>query len=835
MASDNFNRANESPLASPWASDSVFGGLNLVSNTVRTPVNSDRVSYHTGSQAGYSHIEVNGQGGGSPAIHCDGAGSGYSAVLDVSGERVGLWLAEAGDFTSIGDDAWTPGSFTSMTLFRDGNDVVVHVDGVEVIRRTNTALTGGFDGIQAWDTSWQGDNWTNGQADAVVAQAGFRFYNDDGDEDGSTAAAAQDANLTTATAVNKIFRALLQASGDPASKTLTLRSQKNGTGGYVPLAVGSPATGTINNQPVAAGADDAQQSGSTMTVTGTTIGASLDATTEYVGIRFGSVNIPKGATITTAYMRVVPSGTGEDEPLVTIAGLDEDNAAAFTTTANDITSRAITTATASWSSTDLGASGSSYHNTPSLVSIVQEIIDRAGWASGNAIGFRIQGGATTTRDLTIESYENTGNNPPQLYVEYSYSPEVFISASSYIAAGGEDTTQRLTGGTGSFTTGRIWDDENGSDSIDIGSDDNTEIAWCVQLASGLADGTYFDFKVFDGSAELDGTAARWTVAAGGGAVELEVDDATHGHAVDSPSLTQANTLDLGGSFHGLVSAEVALTQANVLVAVDSAHGQASDSPVLSQSISLGVGGSSHGHIAGGIDLTQANTLALAGAAHVHIADGISLTQAIAIAVADCVHGLSVDGVTMVQGYFLQVGDSAHLHISDGLELTQANILAIGSAVHAHTADSADMSTADFLSVDSSAHEQMAEGAELVQASILTIGDSAHSLVSAEILLSQSTILEIGEAVHAMVADGVTVSHDAVLAVASAVHLHAANEIYPTQAATIVVSDSVHALVSQQINLLMPGGLGVPPGRTIVVQAQQRVIVIQPESRIYRVH
>lgn len=252
-------------------------------------------------------------------------------------------------------------------------------------------------------------------------------------------------------------------------------------------------------------------------------------------------------------------------------------------------------------------------------------------------------------------------------------------------------------------------------------------------------------------------------------------------------------------------------------------------------VELVVADSAHGHAVDSPSLTQANTLALAGAAHTHFADAIGLTQAISIAVAECVHGLLVDGVALVQGHMLQVGDSAHLHISEGLELTQANILAIGSAVHAHTADSADMSAADVLSVDSSAHEQTAEGAELVQASILTIGDSVHSLVSVEILLSQSTILAVGEAVHAMVADGVTLSHSAILAVASAAHLHAANEIDLTQAATIVVSDSLHALVSQQVNLLMPGGLGVPPGRTIVVQAQQRVIVVRPESRIYRVH
>ncbi len=175
------------------------------------------------------------------------------------------------------------------------------------------------------------------------------------------------------------------------------------------------AQGSFSNKVVAASADDSQDLGGTNTINGTTIGASLDATTEWVGLRFNSVNITQAATITVATLGVVPSATTEDEPLVTIFGEASDDCAAFTTGASNISGRSRTSASVAWSSADLGANGSSYHDAPSLVTVLQEIINRAGWVSGNDLCLVIQGGSTTTRDLTIEAQDLGPNtNPPRL-------------------------------------------------------------------------------------------------------------------------------------------------------------------------------------------------------------------------------------------------------------------------------------------------------------------------------------------------------------------------------------------------------------------------------------
>lgn len=179
------------------------------------------------------------------------------------------------------------------------------------------------------------------------------------------------------------------------------------------------ANASADTWTVGASSDDAQQVGTTMTLTGTTIGSDLDATSDWAGMRWTNVTIPAGATITSAVLNVVPTSATQDEPLVTIYFENADNCGTFTTTASDISNRSLTTGV-SWSNTNLGANGSTYYNSPSLVSDLQTVINRGGWASGQAICAIIQGGATSTRDLTIEAYDlGPGTNPPQLIVTWT--------------------------------------------------------------------------------------------------------------------------------------------------------------------------------------------------------------------------------------------------------------------------------------------------------------------------------------------------------------------------------------------------------------------------------
>lgn len=74
-------------------------------------------------------------------------------------------------------------------------------------------------------------------------QEGFRFYNDDGDEDASTALAAQDTNVSVAEGVTKRLRLLLNTTGttDPIRFILYYKKSTDGTYTKVPTSGTSEA------------------------------------------------------------------------------------------------------------------------------------------------------------------------------------------------------------------------------------------------------------------------------------------------------------------------------------------------------------------------------------------------------------------------------------------------------------------------------------------------------------------------------------------------------------------------------------------------------------------
>jgi hypothetical protein len=605
---------------------------------------------------------------------------------------------------------------------------------------TANAVSGGqaldtFSGTVTWVA---GGTWTG----VALEQEGFRWRNDDGDEDAATWLDTQDTDITAEEGANVRLRILVNASGDPASTPYQLEFKK--TTGSLPYssAFTKVPTGTTIpytvDETVGLGTDDAQQAGTTVTLTGTTIGGSLDAVTEWVGMRFQTVAIPAGATITNAYLSVVPSATGEDEPLVTVYFEDADDAATFTTTASDISNRARTSGV-SWSSTDLGASGSTYHNSPDLSSILQTVINRGGWASGNDLAVIVQGGATATRDLTIEAYENAGANPPRLHVEYTLPAPVKISVSAHITASGEVTTAQLTAPsgktTGDFVAGRIQDDENPSDTVNIGADEYTELEWCIQAVSGVAvDTDVYQFRVTANGTALSSYPAlpEWTIGAPAGGVTLTVQDATHGHSVDAPTLTQANTLAVA----------------------DSSHAHTADSPTPTVAFSLTVADAGHTHTVDNPTLTQANTLAPAGADHGHTVDSPSLTQANVLDPDESLHAHTADAPTLDLPGILSVHEATHGHTADNVALTQAGTLAVQDALHGHTADNVSLSQGIALVVAEALHAHGVDSPALVQAYLLVVAEALHAHAADGVTLTQAHLLSVADALHAHLAESV---------------------------------------------------------------------------------
>lgn len=100
------------------------------------------------------------------------------------------------------------------------------------------------------------------------------------------------------------------------------------------------------------------------------------------GCRFTNVTIPKGSTINSAYLSVyVEAGTEDIKP--DLYGINEDNTVT-SSSGNPLWDRTLTTAKVNWNITDDWVNGV-WYDSPDISTIIQEIINRFGWASGNAL------------------------------------------------------------------------------------------------------------------------------------------------------------------------------------------------------------------------------------------------------------------------------------------------------------------------------------------------------------------------------------------------------------------------------------------------------------------
>jgi hypothetical protein len=95
-------------------------------------------------------------------------------------------------------------------------------------------------------------------------------------------------------------------------------------------------------------------------------------------------------------------------------------------------------------------------------------------------------------------------------------PPIFFTDSTHIGASGAATTAQLTAPsgktTGDFTAGRIQDDENPADAVDIANNGYTELEWNLRASTFAENKTYY-FRVTNNGVVLDTYTVnpQWTV------------------------------------------------------------------------------------------------------------------------------------------------------------------------------------------------------------------------------------------------------------------------------------------------------------------------------------
>lgn len=124
----------------------------------------------------------------------------------------------------------------------------------------------------------------------------------------------------------------------------------------------------------------------------------------YWGLRFTNINVPQGASIQSATItyRAQASSNFDDPSGHTFYGQADDNPSTFTATPSNISVRARTSASVDWvvpkwtSNTDFAS--------PDLSTIIQEIVNRSGWKSNNALV--IIGQTTVAQNRVAHSFDS---------------------------------------------------------------------------------------------------------------------------------------------------------------------------------------------------------------------------------------------------------------------------------------------------------------------------------------------------------------------------------------------------------------------------------------------
>ena len=140
---------------------------------------------------------------------------------------------------------------------------------------------------------------------------------------------------------------------------------------------------------------------------------------QIVGLRFNAVDIPVGATITSAKIRFRADHSDSSTTPLVISGELSNDAASFSTTDYDLSSRTETAATVTWNPT--GWLNNSYYETDDISSVIQEIVNQPGYAGDDLVIFIAPGAGCIDDDCyrRADSRDTSSSAAPRLEIEFS--------------------------------------------------------------------------------------------------------------------------------------------------------------------------------------------------------------------------------------------------------------------------------------------------------------------------------------------------------------------------------------------------------------------------------
>lgn len=231
----------------------------------------------------------------------------------------------------------------------------------------------------------------------------------------------------------------------PSTVDSTWVDSASGGTGAISVEVSAPQTDITF---VGAGTDDGHIDGTNLYNTGIFMyfGQWQTDGIQHMYMRFDDVGVPQGMTIESAYLSLFFEQrlSGSDDLDATIYAQDEDDPVAFDSYSGGSqpwTGRSPTTASVAWTLDDGGWTNGTYYSSPDIKTILQEIVDRPGWAAGQAMLLYLEdeGPTPVGNEATFEAYEDT--SPYQAYLTINFSSNA--EASGTLHGGGGITSSQF--------------------------------------------------------------------------------------------------------------------------------------------------------------------------------------------------------------------------------------------------------------------------------------------------------------------------------------------------------------------------------------------------------
>ena len=180
-----------------------------------------------------------------------------------------------------------------------------------------------------------------------------------------------------------------------------------------------PAGATALTVPITVGSDDGEErDGGLVSRSSHNLELVTDAAPQVVGLRFPGVQVPKGATVTGAYVQFTTSASTTAAAALDVRLQLAGDAAPISGKALNLSSRlASSTSPVAWAPApwaSVGAAGAD-QRTPELSAALQAVVARPDWSQGNAVLVLVTGSGRRT----AWAYDGNPAAAPVLHVTYT--------------------------------------------------------------------------------------------------------------------------------------------------------------------------------------------------------------------------------------------------------------------------------------------------------------------------------------------------------------------------------------------------------------------------------